>query len=468
MAAISQEIWSDVLAYVRNNISEVEYHTWFAPVKTLGVHEGTLVLGVRNMFAQEWFRKHYLTLIEEALRSLGAEHPQVVFEVLPAVQEAMIMPEAAPKDTPRGGTPASPIPAAPPALDPELTKLLNPKYTFENFVVGPNNNLAHAAALRVAEDPGKAYNPLFIYGDVGLGKTHLMHAVGHYLAEHYPEKRIAYVSTESFTNELINSIRDDRTTQFREKYRSVDLLLVDDIQFLARKERTQEEFFHTFNALYENHKQIILSSDRPPKDIQPLEGRLRSRFEWGLITDIQSPEFETRVAILKMNAEQANISIPQDVLELIARQVTTNIRELEGALMRVMAFASLNNVPFSRSVASKALSNVFASQQIQVEMPEVVQTTADFFGVTTEQIRGSGRARDIVLPRQVAMYLTRELTGHSLPEIGQYFGRDHSTVMHAINKVTNTLRKDGDLALKVSQVREGLTNLHEARLENDI
>ncbi|MFC6616404.1 chromosomal replication initiator protein DnaA [Deinococcus radiophilus] len=454
-----------MLTYVRNNISEVEYHTWFAPVKTLGVREGSLVIGVRNSFAQEWFRKHYLGLLEDALRSLGAENPQVSFEVLPAVQEAMIMPEAS--SSPAVATPTPPPQPRPkPVPAPELSKVLNPKYTFENFVVGPNNNLAHAAALAVAESPGKAYNPLFIYGDVGLGKTHLMHAVGHYLAEKYPEKRIAYVSTETFTNELINSIRDDRTTQFRDRYRSVDLLLVDDIQFLARKERTQEEFFHTFNALYENHKQIILSSDRPPKDIQTLEGRLRSRFEWGLITDIQSPEFETRVAILKMNAEQANINIPQEVLELIARQVNTNIRELEGALMRVVAFSSLNNVPFSRTVASKALSNVFAPQEVQVEMPEVVRAAAQLFEVTTEQIKGTGRARDIVVPRQIAMYLIREMTEHSLPEIGQFFGRDHSTVMHAVNKVTEGIKRDEELAAQVSRLRRHLEGLHEAEAGN--
>ena len=316
-AVISQEIWADVLGYVRKNITEVEYHTWFAPMKHLGVEGGSLVLGVRNSFAQDFVRRQYQGLLEDALRSLGAEHPQVTFQVLPAVQEAMILPQETPTPVPPGppGRPAAPA-------SPDNRKNLNPKYTFENFVVGPNNNLAHAAALAVAESPGKAYNPLFIYGDVGLGKTHLMHAVGHYIAERFPEKRIEYVSTETFTNELINSIRDDKSAQFRNRYRSVDLLLVDDIQFLAGKERTQEEFFHTFNALYENHKQIILSSDRPPKDIQTLEGRLRSRFEWGLITDIQSPEFETRVAILKMNAEHNRIDIPQDVLELIARQVT--------------------------------------------------------------------------------------------------------------------------------------------------
>ncbi|NTY00931.1 MULTISPECIES: chromosomal replication initiator protein DnaA [Deinococcus] len=444
---MSQEIWSDVLGYVRKNITEVEYHTWFAPVKNLGVQDGSLVLGVRNSFAQEWFRKNYLKLLEDALRSLGAQDPQVSFQVLPAAQDALLLPSDPPPP------PSVPAPRAPAPTFTENRKVLNPKYTFENFVVGPNNNLAHAAALAVAESPGKAYNPLFIYGDVGLGKTHLMHAVGHYMLERFPGKRVEYVSTESFTNDLINAIRDDKMTQFRNRYRSVDLLLVDDIQFLAGKERTQEEFFHTFNALYENHKQIILSSDRPPKDIQTLEGRLRSRFEWGLITDIQSPEYETRVAILKMNAEHNRIDIPQEVLELIARQVTSNIRELEGALMRVVAFSSLNNVPFSRAVAAKALSNVFAPQEVKVEMMDVLRQVAAQFNMPPDVIRGSGRVREVVQARQVAQYLIRELTDHSLPEIGQFFGRDHSTVMHAISKVSEQMGKDSELTAAVDLLR---------------
>lgn len=458
-APISQEIWSDVLGYVRKNISEVEYHTWFAPVKNLGVKEGSLVLGVRNSFAQEWFRKHYLELLEDALRSLGAQNPQVSFQVLPASQDTLFSPADPP---PPPSRPPPSAPGGPSAQDQaENRKRLNPKYTFENFVVGPNNNLAHAAAMGVAESPGKAYNPLFIYGDVGLGKTHLMHAVGHYMSERFPDKRIEYVSTESFTNDLINAIRDDKMTLFRNRYRSVDLLLVDDIQFLAGKERTQEEFFHTFNALYENHKQIILSSDRPPKDIQTLEGRLRSRFEWGLITDIQSPEYETRVAILKMNAEHNRIDIPQEVLELIARQVTKNIRELEGALMRVVAFSSLNNVPFSRAVAAKALSNVFAPQEVKVEMIDVLRQVAAHYNMPPDVIRGAGRVREVVVPRQVAQYLIRDLTDHSLPEIGQFFGKDHSTIMHGINKVTEQLGKDQEVTASVELLRRKMQGLDE-------
>lgn len=497
------------MVYVRENITEMEYASWFAAVKPLGVEEGALILGVRNKFVQTWFHEHYMDLLKDALRSLGAKNPQVHFEVLPAQQEAMLLPDdlsddVKSRDILNGGENAShesiiqqeahssdgPLRKGKDRTHSEkehseksskktksqesqrkpqrqqqyqAPKGLNPKYTFDKFVIGPNNNLAHAAALRVAESLGKAYNPLFIYGDVGLGKTHLMHAVGHYLADRFPDKRIEYVSTESFTNDLINAIRDDKMVRFRSRYRNVDLLLVDDIQFLAGKERTQEEFFHTFNALYENNKQIILSSDRPPKDIQTLEGRLRSRFEWGLITDIQSPEFETRVAILKMNAENHSINIPQDILELIARQVTSNIRELEGALMRVVAYSSLNNMPFDKNVASKALSNVFAPQEKSIEMKDVVKIVAAHYKLTTEVICGSGRSRDVVLPRQIAQYLIRDLTDHSLPEIGQFFGRDHSTVMHAINKVAAKIKKDSELSEVVMSFKNQLQGVQESK-----
>lgn len=487
---ISQEIWTSVLAYVRQNITEMEYSSWFSAVKILGVKDGALVIGVRNTFVKEWFANHYVKLLEDALRDLGAKNPSVAFELLPAQQEIMLVADdssikqedsdqssnnkedgqnnitisqntdRANKKTiksSRSTNSQKSIKSSTKRISsPTASKGLNPKYTFDKFVIGPNNNLAHAAALRVAESLGKAYNPLFIYGDVGLGKTHLMHAVGHNLADRFPDKRIEYVSTESFTNDLINAIRDDKMAAFRNRYRNVDLLLVDDIQFLAGKERTQEEFFHTFNALYENNKQIILSSDRPPREIQTLEGRLRSRFEWGLITDIQSPEFETRVAILKMNAEHHAIDIPQEVLEAIARQVTTNIRELEGALMRVVAYSSLNNIPFSKANASKALSNIFAPQEKQIEMTDIVQLVAAKYKLTVEVIKGSGRSRDVVLPRQISQYLIRELTDHSLPEIGQYFGRDHSTIVHAINKVNGQMKKNVELCDTIQQLKQQL------------
>ncbi len=443
-----QDIWEQVKDYVKRNVSDVEYHTWFIRIKPQGLENGAYILGVPNSFAADWLKQHYLNLLEEALRHIGANNPKIGFRVLPSTPEAMLMPEPKAKNA-----------AATPTFDDGRLKL-NVKYTFEKFVIGPNNNFAHAAALAVAEQPGKAYNPLFIYGGVGLGKTHLMHAVGHSVAERFPDKRIEYISTETFTNELINSIREDKMTNFKDRYRSVDLLMVDDIQFIAGKERTQEEFFHTFNALYEAGKQIILSSDRPPKDILTLEARLRSRFEWGLITDIQSPEFETRVAILRMNSEYRQMYIPDEVLEFIAKQVTSNIRELEGALMRVIAFASLNGLEgnqVSRAIAAKALSNVFTETEVSLEMQDILDIVALHYSIPTENLKSAGRAKEVVLPRQVAMFMIRELTSHSLPEIGAFFARDHSTILYAIQKITEQAESDNDLQGNIREIRAKLS-----------
>ncbi|WP_053768575.1 chromosomal replication initiator protein DnaA [Thermus aquaticus] len=433
-----EAVWQHVLEHIRRNITEVEYHTWFERIRPLGIREGVLELAVPTSFALDWIKRHYAPLIQEALGLLGAQVPRFELLVVPGAAQPVQVD----------------IFQAAPQADQGKSKL-NPKYTFENFVVGPNNNLAHAAAVAVAESPGKAYNPLFIYGGVGLGKTHLMHAVGHSVAKRFPSLKIEYVSTETFTNELINAIREDRMAEFRERYRSVDLLLVDDIQFIAGKERTQEEFFHTFNALFEAHKQIILSSDRPPKDILTLEARLRSRFEWGLITDIQPPDLETRIAILKMNAEQRGLRIGEDVLEYIARQVTSNIRELEGALMRVVAYASLNGVELTRQVAAKALSDIFAPREVEVDPQEIVRAVAEHFGLRPEDLVGGGRRKEVVLPRQMAMFLVRELTRASLPEIGQLFGgRDHTTVLYAIQKVQELSESDREVQAILRALRE--------------
>jgi chromosomal replication initiator protein len=433
-----EAVWQHVLEHIRRNITEVEYHTWFERIRPLGIREGVLELAVPTSFALDWIKRHYAPLIQEALGLLGAQVPRFDLLVVPGAAQPVQVD----------------IFQAAPQADQGKSKL-NPKYTFENFVVGPNNNLAHAAAVAVAESPGKAYNPLFIYGGVGLGKTHLMHAVGHSVAKRFPNLKIEYVSTETFTNELINAIREDRMAEFRERYRSVDLLLVDDIQFIAGKERTQEEFFHTFNALFEAHKQIILSSDRPPKDILTLEARLRSRFEWGLITDIQPPDLETRIAILKMNAEQRGLRIGEDVLEYIARQVTSNIRELEGALMRVVAYASLNGVELTRQVAAKALSDIFAPREVEVDPQEIVRVVAEHFGLRPEDLVGGGRRKEVVLPRQMAMFLVRELTRASLPEIGQLFGgRDHTTVLYAIQKVQELSESDREVQAILRALRE--------------
>lgn len=439
-------IWDDILEHVRQEIPDVEFRTWFQQVKPLGVDNGAYVIGVPHSFARDWLKNHYSTIVEGALSALGASAPKVGFQVVdfpsgeqPDLFDANSKEEHAPTIEP----------------PPSNTKVaLNPKYVFSKFVVGPHNNLAHAAAMAVAEAPGRAYNPLFLYADAGLGKTHLMHAVGHAAPASRAGLQIEYVTTEVFTNDLISAIREDRMTAFRDRYRSIDVLLVDDIQFLAGKERTQEEFFHTFNALYESGKQIIVSSDRPPKDIPTLENRLRSRFEWGLITDMQPPEYETRLAILRMNADYRGVNVPDEVIEYIAMHATSNIRELEGALVRVIVFGSMNNTPLSRSVAAAALSDVFAPSDAPVVMKDVLAATASEFSVTTEALTSKGRRKELVEPRQVAMYLIRELTSHSLPEIGEFFGgRDHTTVMYAVRKVSERLEADPDFASRVSTVR---------------
>lgn len=438
-------IWEDILEFVKENIPEVEFRTWFKQVRPLGIEEGTFMIGVPHSFARDWLKNHYSSVIEQALRDLGAASPRVGFQVVPfqpsEQQDIFSTTTPATKET---------------KVNPTRPRL-NPKYIFSNFVVGPNNNLSHAAALAVAEAPGRAYNPLFIYGDAGLGKTHLMHAVGHAVAERYPGLHIEYVTTETFTNDLINAIREDKMALFRDRYRSIDLLLVDDVQFIAGKERTQEEFFHTFNALYESGKQIILSSDRPPKDIPTLENRLRSRFEWGLITDIQAPELETRIAILKMNAEYRGVKIPGEVIDFIARQVTSNIRELEGALVRVIVYASMNQAEISRQTAAKALSDVFTPSELNLTMDDILRATARHFDVEAGDLRSKGRRHELVVPRQVAMYLIRELTPHSYPEIGQFFsGRDHTTVMYAVQKVTEQTQESRELEEIVREIKAEL------------
>jgi len=423
-----ESIWENVLDYVRENVTSVEFHTWFSRVKPLGVDSGALELGVPTSFAGDWIQKHYGHLIHEALLRLGSQSPEFRLKVVPFENP--------------GTLPEIPEPAA---SGSQSRTRLNPKYTFESFVVGPGNSMAHAAAMAVAEAPAKAYNPLFIYGGVGLGKTHLMHAVGHYARQRFPDIRVEYVSTETFTNDLISAIRSDRMNQFRERYRSVDMLLVDDVQFIAGKERTQEEFFHTFNALYEDGKQILLTSDRPPKDILTLESRLRSRFEWGLITDIQPPDLETRIAILKMNAERRGVQLGEDVLEFVARQVASNIRELEGALMRLIAYASLSGVEITPRVAASALADLFTTPEA-VTMDEILTAVAEHYGVTPTDLKSKGRSKEVVRPRQVAMYLIRQLTDSSLPEIGQFFGgRDHTTVLYATQKIGKLLADDAEL-----------------------
>ncbi|SUY54196.1 chromosome replication initiator DnaA [Clostridium tetani] len=335
-----------------------------------------------------------------------------------------------------------------------MSAMLNPKYTFDSFVIGNSNRFAHAASLAVAEAPAKAYNPLFIYGGVGLGKTHLMHAIGHYILQNNSNVKVVYVSSEKFTNELINSIKDDKNEEFRNKYRNVDVLLIDDIQFIAGKERTQEEFFHTFNALHEANKQIILSSDRPPKEIPTLEDRLRSRFEWGLIADIQAPDFETRMAILKKKADVEHLNIPNEVMVYIATKIKSNIRELEGALIRIVAFSSLTNKEISVDLASEALKDIISSKESNQVTIELIQDiVSSYFNLRVEDFKSSRRTRNVAFPRQIAMYLCRKLTDNSLPKIGEEFGgRDHTTVIHGYEKISTALKKDESLQKTVNEL----------------
>ena len=334
--------------------------------------------------------------------------------------------------------------------------MLIPKYTFDTFVIGSGNRFAHAASLAVAEAPAKAYNPLFIYGGVGLGKTHLMHAIGHYVLEHNPDAKVVYLSSEKFTNEFINSIRDNRPDDFRNKYRNVDILLIDDIQFLAGKESTQEEFFHTFNALHEENKQIVISSDRPPKEIPTLEDRLRSRFEWGLITDITPPDLETRIAILRKKAKAEGLDIPNEVMLYIANQIDTNIRELEGALIRVVAYSSLENKDINADLAAEALKNIIPTAKPKVvTIKDIMRIVGEEYGVKMEDFLAKKRTKAIAFPRQIAMYLSRELTDNSLPKIGEEFGgRDHTTVLHAHEKISKLIEKDAQFQKQIQELEK--------------
>jgi chromosomal replication initiator protein len=334
-----------------------------------------------------------------------------------------------------------------------IKSFLNPKYKFDTFIIGNSNRFAHAASLAVAESPSSAYNPLFLYGGVGLGKTHLMHAIGHYIISNNADAKILYVTSEKFTNDLINSIKDDKNDEFRNKYRKIDVLLVDDIQFIAGKERTQEEFFHTFNTLHSANKQIIISSDRPPKEIPTLEDRLRSRFEWGLTTDIQAPDLETRIAILRKKAEQENYDVQDDVIEYIANNIQSNIRKLEGALIRLYAYSSLTNKSVDIDLAEEALKHLISEDKKEITIEDIKKVIATYFNLTLDEINSKKKPQRISFPRQIAMYLSRKHTDHSLPKIGEEFGgRDHSTVLHAYNKIEDLLESDVDLQKKIDEI----------------
>jgi chromosomal replication initiator protein len=428
------EKWNQVLSILEKRLHKNSFDTWVTSLTPLGWYNSSIFIEVPNHFSKDWLDERYTPLIKEAFAEVLQKDINVQLILASEVPEELI-------NTPQPVGKITNI-----SVDHEISPL-NPKYTFDTFVVGNNNRFAHAASLAVAETPAKAYNPLFIYGGVGLGKTHLMHAIGHYIAHNNANLTISYVTSEKFTNELINSIRDDNPAAFRNKYRKIDVLLIDDIQFLAGKESTQEEFFHTFNTLYEANKQIIISSDRPPKSIPTLEDRLRSRFEWGLITDIQAPDFETRIAILRKKAQQEGLEVPDETINYIADKIHSNIRELEGALIRIVAFASLTNRAITPEMAAEVLKDILPPSKPKVITIGLIQkVVADSYKIKFDDLKAKKRTRAIAFPRQIAMFLSRELTDLSLPKIGDEFGgRDHTTVLHACEKITREMEQDLEL-----------------------
>ncbi|MFC4558488.1 chromosomal replication initiator protein DnaA [Virgibacillus kekensis] len=442
------ELWAATLEKIEEKISKPSFDTWLKSTKAEALDEDTLIISAPNEFARDWLEGRYTQLINDILEDITGASLSARF-IIPDTQEPVDEIKPAPKKVPvmnqNNGT------------DSPRT-MLNSKYTFDTFVIGSGNRFAHAASLAVAEAPAKAYNPLFIYGGVGLGKTHLMHAIGHYVQDHNPDAKVVYLSSEKFTNEFINSIMDNKATNFRNKYRSVDILLIDDIQFLAGKEQTQEEFFHTFNTLHEENKQIIISSDRPPKEIPTLEDRLRSRFEWGLITDITPPDLETRIAILNKKAKAEGLDIPNEVMLYIANQIDTNIRELEGALIRVVAYSSLVNQDINASLAADALKDIIPSSKPRtITIHGIQEAVGEKYNVKLEDFTAKKRTKSIAFPRQIAMYLSRELTDFSLPKIGEEFGgRDHTTVIHAHEKISKMMENDTLLGKEIEELKEQL------------
>jgi chromosomal replication initiator protein len=427
----AESLWVDVSARLKGALNDTTFRTWFSEVWAVSVEGDVVVLGVPNDFTREWIESRFGELIRAAVKDAGGGERRLEFAVQP--------PAAAPADQPL----RSPAPRFEVAR-PDASSI-NPKYTFDSFVIGSSNRFAHAAALAIAEAPAQAYNPLFIYGHTGLGKTHLLHAIANYVARHSSDMAVRYVTSETFMNDFINSLRDKRIEGFKQRYRAYDVLLIDDVQFFEHKERIQEEFFHTFNSLHEAGRQIVMSSDRRPRDIQTLEERLRSRFEWGLITDIQPPDLETRIAILRRKVKYDAIDIVDpEVLTYIASRVSTNIRELEGALTRVVAFASLTDRRMDVGLAQKVLRDVFPQgEPTVISIEQIQELICDHFTVTIAELKGERRSHSIVYPRQVAMYLARELTDSSLPKIGKAFGgRDHTTVMHATSKIAALMVED--------------------------
>jgi len=441
-----QELWAQALAHIQKKLSKPSFETWLQATEAVDYQDDTLIVSAPNEFSRDWLESRYANMVRDTLQEVTGSVIGVQFITHSSTRT-------------EGEEEAAATEEKPSVREKEPKTMLNSRYTFDTYVIGSGNRFAHAASLAVAEAPAKAYNPLFIYGGVGLGKTHLMHAIGNYVVSHPSHNRVVYLTSETFTNEFINSIRDNRTDDFRNKYRNVDVLLIDDIQFLAGKEQTQEEFFHTFNTLHGESKQIVISSDRPPKAIPTLEDRLRSRFEWGLITDIQPPDLETRIAILRKKAIADKLDIDSEVMAFIADRIDTNIRELEGALIRVVAYSALINQPVTVELAAEALKDILSDAKPRViGIPDIQREVCTYYHLRIEDLKGKKRTKNVALPRQIAMYLCRELTDASLPKIGEEFGgRDHTTVIHAHEKISRTLAMDLSLQQAVEDLKKRLT-----------
>jgi chromosomal replication initiator protein len=468
----AKQVWRAALGELQVSLSPANFETWLRDTALVDVDDNRFRISVPNGFAKDWLESRYRSLISQTLARIVGYSVQVEFFIAATETPSSNGTDGSENPGPTAfpaDDAAAPIPGRAPAngsqhvrVEPTRvggeggTSNINPRYTFANFIVGSANRLAHAASLSVAERPGHAYNPLFLYGGVGLGKTHLMHAIGNQVAAKFPRKRVVYATSEKFTNEFITSIQQGKIDEFRARYRRIDLLLIDDIQFIADKERTQEEFFHTFNAIHEDGKQIVLSSDRPPKAILTLEERLRSRFEWGLIADLTAPDLETRIAILRAKAEEGAVPITSDVIEFIARKVVSNIRELEGALNRIVAYASMGATPISIELAQAVLSNVLYNPKKRQITPErIAKAVSEYYGVGLDALKGQKRDKAIVVPRQIAMFLLREETDVSLLRIGAELGnRDHSTVLHACDKITRESAGNDELRREIAAVRE--------------
>ena len=435
------EIWDKAKALLREELANVSYTTWIdQPLKPVYATDDKLALEVISEFTEKTIRARYLSMITEAVSQVAGREMSVE---LMSVKERIAWQESQKKEE------QAPL---------QGVNTFNPKSTFDTFVVGSSNRFAHAASLAVAEAPGMAYNPLFLYGGVGLGKTHLMHAIGHFIQDHFPNMRMLYLPSEMFTNELVAAIKNNKNVEFRNRFRNVDVLMLDDIQFIAGRDSTQEEFFHTFNALHSAGKQIIISSDKPPREIARLEERLRSRFEWGLIADIQKPDFDTRIAILRKKAENEGIEISDDMLELIAQRIESNIRELEGSLTRVNAYARLNNCPIDEEVISRALHDITVVRDPKRITPDlIIDCVADYYGLSPALLRGNSRKKEIATARHVAVYLTREMTNMSLPRIGDAFSRDHSTIINSCDKVTQLLESSTQMKSAIADLKKIIT-----------